>query len=1339
MRHRRLPHLALLILLGCGFAIGRPSVSARAAEPVAGDNERSRKLLDTYRKMLREDPNQAYAFRRLLEVSHTVGGVGGLIDVYKGELDAKPRDYSGWVVLGHLYRTSDKVDEALAAYAKATEIKPKKAGPHLAAAELHRRGEAWDKALVSFDAALELVRDRDLKQDTLKLAAETALQSKDIERAQAYFDKLVSSDPRNAFLRMEIASSLARLGFEEQSLEAWQEVRKRTRGELKHQVIVLKEIAELQERLDKLDEAEATWREGLERTPAKHWARSTFLEGLIGIHRQRDTLRQLIAEFEPQARRSYEMLVTVARLHEELAEDDKALALYRDAVAKRGSDTSVRLRLIALLERIGKPEEVIAAYRALIKVTPGEVRHELRLAELYFHRGRSKQGFELLGALGRRYRDDPGVHQAIIDLTMRYGDDKARRRIEGSFKTLMRLEPEEEAHVISLGEYYWTEGKRPKALTTWKRLLSMGRSKAEGWFMLAQTLSDHGLRADAAQAFEKAIELEPDNERYAKAYALMLEKQEQFTLALEQWRRVLEGKSDKPRRGLMREARRHVINLWQRDGSLDAQVARLAKRFAADPPDLTAGQLLSEAYLRLPGGIAKAEQVLERLRSFDPDNVEALLGLETVYTRQNKLREAIGVLEALAAGSTRSAPDYLHRAADLALSVGDEKLALKYMRKVVEISPADPLAHTRVGDLYRRMGNTAQAAEAWRQALVLDPRNTRVQFSLASLYRDLGNLIREEQALAAVVREARDPSDVLRAGRRLLQVAVTTGRLESVEEVLRPLARSRQNRAAYQRLLVDLYLLICQHHLYEEPERSKLADKLSAVGTRALKPLLDALLDSDVAVRARALDVLRLSRPPGAAPALARLTQQTEGLVQFQSAIALGHVGTSSAVGALSNLLSSPTRENRQVAVWALGLVDSEEATRALIALLGRRGDSRTRALAALALGRHPRPEARETLERVATESGDVGVAALWALGRLRDPASKAVLQRRVKTNASATSAMAAWGLSRMGDAPSRQMLADQLWKPGAQSSDALLALLGRVTDASAAAYDAMVDYSKGALDVGLGPIKAASRPAPPEADEAALAAIEPLVKARVDAIFSRGDRTEVLHFLSGISQRKARLELGPHASGPAGHALLTRLTAPHKPALLRFAAGELGGEVQIHALAVLARIPLDEAQGRRAKELSVGLLDASSARLRRAAAELLSVAVGPEDQTALEALRAAVADPRFAEEILFRVELARLAGRLRGPGVTEVLEVLMRDRHATVRREAALAASGRLEGALVPLVIDLAEDSVADVALAAVEALMRSPDPRAKAALERLSKSAGPQIRRAIRRGGSS
>jgi tetratricopeptide (TPR) repeat protein/HEAT repeat protein len=1341
-----------------------PSAPAVYAADPAQNLERDKRLIETYRSMLADDPTQEYAYRRLLETAHVVGGVSGLVQLYKAEVEKNPKSYAAWLVLGNLQRTADDVAGARAAYDKAAALQPGSGDPHLLVAAMHRDKREFAEAFAAYDKGIALIKDRAAKQEALRAAGEAAVEAKDGPKAEAYFDKMAETEPGNLFLRMQAAGALARLEKPDLALAKWLEIEAKAGGNLQHLIIVWKEIAELQTQLGRFADAEATWRKALERLPSTHYERRTFLDGLVSVHRRDDRLRELIIELAPKAERDVELTLVVARLHEELAEDEEALRYYREAQKRKPSDEEPRMAALGILERIGRPDEVLQAWADLVKAFPREPRHELKLAELYFQHNKPKDAAELLRRISRNYPNDPGVHTQVVDQWLRYGDRAARAEVENEYKILQRLEPNEPAHVMSLGEFYWSNKDTARAESTWARLIKMGKRPGEGHLMLGETYADHD-KHDAAQAqFELAIAADASNLRFRRALALLHEKRGQVPQALAEWTRIAESAGADRTNPMTREAREHIIQLWEKSSRLDSEIDELTQKFAATPPDLAAGKFLAVALLRL-GRVDEAKAALERLDQLAPEDIETLAGLEQVYTRQSEPKKAIGVLERLAKANPRAAVEYLHRAAELALSMGDAAAALKATKQVVELAPADANAHARVGELYVRMGLRSEAAEAWRQALTLEPRNFPVRFKLASLYRDMGNPGREEQVLGDIVREASDSVDILRAGRRLLQLSLATGRLAEVETLLRPLiepGRGGRGRGAQLRLVVDVYGHLAQALRFSDEPFEAREKKLRELGERALRPLLEALEDNDVATRSRAIECLELTHPAGATPALARLAGTPESMAQIEAISALGHIGTAGAVAALGRLAQGQLAQTRELALWALGFAPTVEATTIFREHLAKPDTTpRDRAViaAAIGLGRHP--NALQLALVLSTDrSQDVREIALWTLGRLRAPEAISDIAERLARPVSVREAqLAAWGLGQIDTPEARAALIAQLWSGAPMASDdAIWMALAHAPER--AARDAMVEAGYSSLPARDRGLLQPMRPAmylpeaPADAPRADFlrdlvgdgTAADGPIGTRIAAILTGPDATSKLVLADALVRQGKGRDDGLSLVPPQlGDARVVTSSVLERVADRLFAALEVEGDPRVRDawLEVLAHWQSPKVDRDRVRPMALSVLTASDATTSTAAVRgsllvLASDTLGPSwagrggitRDVLTTALAPYVASP--APEI--RAALARALAAVGDGPAQSLLVQLAQDPVPFVRISVALAIADRklvVEQGLVAELFDLVHDPLPDVSVAAVHALVAQNRPDL---VSRLASDPTPHIQRALR-----
>jgi tetratricopeptide (TPR) repeat protein/HEAT repeat protein len=1338
--------LLWICLLGL-LAIQNPHSYATPTSDPSSDLEANRRLASTYRAMLAEDPYQEYALRRLLEVSHAVGGLVGLIVTYEEQLKTAPDSLVKWVVLGHLHHASGHDAEAIAAYEQAIRCAPKRHENHLAVARLHRLARLWGKALASYDASLNLVSHRDRKQTLLKEMAEVALKAKDAERAENYFKTLLATAPKNIFLWMEKGAMLNRFAQHERSLSVWNEVRRMAKGQLKHLVVAWKQIAELQERLGQWEPAEATVREALTQLPAKHWSRPAFFDSLVGIYRRNDALHELASELEKQRKPSTETKMMLAQLYEELGKDENALDIYVSLSRRRPKDLEPRLRTVEILKRLGRLNAVLKAYRAIVKAEPDEPQYLMKLAELSFQQGLRGDAFKILSRLSKRFRHDPSVHQGIIDQTMRYGDPNDVHRIEREYNILIRIAPQESGHVISLGEFYWSQEKRLDAQDVWRKLKTYGNSAGEGHFILAEVLADHALTDEAEKHFREALSLEPNNWRFVRAYALWLEKRGKLVKAMRYWKHVLKGNESSSRGrytgrpSSASEARRRIVGLWEHTGQLDKEEGLLEKRFASQPPDLDAGHFLAEIYLQ-KRRLLKAERILERLRRLEPNRRTTLEGLEELYTRQNRLNEATDILLELARLNPRAAYEYYHRATDLALAMRNDLLALEYTQKVVSLNPADPSAHIRVGELFSRLGRQREATEALRQALALHPRNDKVRFRLAAFYRELGETTREEQLLQEIIRESANAADILQAGRRLLQTSPNIERLMAIESLLLPLVvHGGYRREAHLKLLIDVYMSSVKAFRWTITDEQTRISSLKELGDRALKPLVMGLMSKDVALRSRSLEIARWTLPSGLVPVLARILSESDSMAVVSAAIALGEIGSAAAVDSLERLVDHERPDEQQIAVWALGLAKNPAATQVLIQVV-EHGNPRLRFLATFALGFRGSKLALQTLHGLMGHvDARLRIAVVWAVAHIADPSSQSMLDSVTRTRTALEAELAVWGLGRIANPGSYRALSKHLWRadsipPGLLAS----ALLASHSDTDHGSFDniyrAMLDKDKGRIRADTSMLFGQSRPEQPTAQQRleGTRRLLPLLSERIGTIFATGRREHLNRFLTSLLGPKDLLQLLPLLSTREDDeevtGLVVALLAPHTSVLYAAGQGLLGATSQSLALTLLSHL-VDSGHGlpdeKALRRLALRAFDSPSLDVRLAALKVLArIEINNDDEAALRITEIFQSITRDDGRLgtLLKAHGAHALGTHGGPVIIEPLRVLLADPHTEVKRAAVLALKGQEDISLVGILEDLLDDHADDVAEAALEVLAGMSLPEAKEIVSRIKRS---------------
>ncbi|CAN5361970.1 hypothetical protein BH09MYX1_BH09MYX1_22400 [soil metagenome] len=389
----------------------------------------------------------------------------------------------------------------------------------------------------------------------------------------------------------------------------------------------------------------------------------------------------------------------------------------------------------------------------------------------------------------------------------------------------------------------------------------------------------------------------------------------------------------------------------------------LQQQFAGNPPDVEAGRTLAEAQLHLRR-LPDAETTLRKVIDLAPGDADTYLALERVLVQENKIQDAIVILEKLLGVDPKRARELYQRMAQYALQLYKDDDAIRYAAKAVELNPDDAEGHRRLGEMYRQRQDIDHAIQEFRAAIAKKERLSIVSFALADLLLSKSQSDEADRLYRRVIRGAPDEELVATAARRSMQINLGKGTLESLEQDLLPLAIGNPQRTIYRRLLVDIYgtltfALVQRVRHGEGKEADDARAALVRVGGRAVKPLLDALSADDPAQQRIAIDVLGYVQNKNAGAALFAFAIGTADLgLRVRAMIACGGLKDPALLPKYEAHLFPKTAGDDAIpadpvaiaAVWGVARVGDRRAL-PMLRILAKKGTPEARALAVLGIG----------------------------------------------------------------------------------------------------------------------------------------------------------------------------------------------------------------------------------------------------------------------------------------------------------------------------------------------------------------------------------------------------
>jgi tetratricopeptide (TPR) repeat protein/HEAT repeat protein len=958
-------------------------------------------LIERYTRIVLSQPGEALPLERLAQLSRARdGSLQGLIASF--ETRAKqpgPEAYASTVALAGLYKLAGRIDEAVAAYQATLVLKPGDAGSLLALARLFAERGDVVQARARYEDALKLQTAAADKEQTLRTLMTLALDSTDWDGAKGFHGQLVKLEPTNLFVRGELGRALYQRGEYSRAEEELVGVVAAATGDNRALAPALKELGEAQAKAHESAKALATLGKALATAGPESALRAEIYEIIAGIYRADQRLPVLARQLEAEHPTDTPRLAVLGGLYEETGDSPRAIETYRRALALNPRQIDLRLRLIHLLQANGDLDRAIAEYEALIRSTPNNPQFVFEACDALLQRGDRPRALRLVTELEAHVADDEEALSRVAEFYARVGESARSLQVLQHLAALSA--PGDGGHLVDLGDRYFQDGNTPLALQTWKRILVVVQPRAKALEAFGDVLLEHDMTAEAVAAYKEAADLDPKNLGYEKALASAYERIHSYREARALYEGILKKATNTSDQALARDCRARIVTLWSLERTLERQIPDLRHRFGAAPTDLNAGKLLAEALIHLRR-LPEAEVVLRQLIATWPGDSESYLALERVLVQEERISDALVVLEALTQLDPKRAREIYERMAQYALQIYRDDDAVKYAVRAVELNPDDAEGHRRLGELYRSKQDADHAIAEFRAAIAKNDRLFVVYFELADLLLARGQTEDADRLFRAVVRGSPDQELVVRAARLSMQIHLGKETLGALEDDLLPLAIGNPQRPLYRRLLVELYGnltfgLVQRVRHGSEAEAGEAREALARIGARAVKPLLDALADDDVSQQTTAIDVLPYVQNRHAAlPLFTFATGHADLELRARAMIACGLLADASLVGRYTELLFPVTAEGSggadlgdsvgAAAVWGLARMNSPQS----LSLLRRVafGDSppSLRALAILGLGAN-RDGASLTpligLETARDGSSVVRSAAIYALGDL--------------------------------------------------------------------------------------------------------------------------------------------------------------------------------------------------------------------------------------------------------------------------------------------------------------------------------------------------------------------
>jgi tetratricopeptide (TPR) repeat protein len=375
------------------------------------------------------------------------------------------------------------------------------------------------------------------------------------EEAVRYLTAAVALRPDNASLLVRLGSALAARGELDEAVACLrQAIRLDPASAAAHNELGLVCL-----RRKQFDEAIAAFRAAISLNPMLPGPRVNLGEALLARGQTDEAIACLreALRIDPQGDvRPLLHLADVLRLQ---GKPDEAEKMLRDAIRLQPDNADGHRRLGDLLREQGKLDEATAAYRQAIRLQPDNYQAMFGLGGVLLAQKRLPEAEATFREVIRLKPDFAPAHRNLGVVLSVQGK---LPESEAAFRQAIHLQPDSpEAH-LDLARVLVEVGKLAEALAALDRVVALRQRQVEEEpanvgrrHGLAAALNERGIVLvrlgripEGNASFRRAIDLEPDEERYHANLALALRMQGDLTGARAELRKAVELTKDKERR-----------------------------------------------------------------------------------------------------------------------------------------------------------------------------------------------------------------------------------------------------------------------------------------------------------------------------------------------------------------------------------------------------------------------------------------------------------------------------------------------------------------------------------------------------------------------------------------------------------------------------------------------------------------------------------------------------------------------------------------------------------------------------------------------------------------------
>jgi len=425
----------------------------------------------------------------------------------------------------------------------------------------------------------------------------------------------------------------------------------------------------------------------------------------------------------PDAERSAKLYSALGYTYEQQKQYKNAIAAYRHAIELDRDNLDAIRGLAQNLMNDGQSDAALEQYKIIADANPDDAQTYVHMAEIYRKDGRFDQALDSLKKAESMVQDSieiPYQIAAVYQAQGRY-DDAAQTlkalldKTEKPDTNYSQSERNNRAVFLErLGSVYRDTGNNQLALDTFRKMLTLGDENAvRGYQQIIDTYRESKQWSQATAAAKEAVEKLPNDRGLKMVLASQLADSGQPEVGLQQVKSLLTGKPE-DREVYIALAQMHSrLKRW----SEAEEAISKADQLSTKPDDKQYTNFVKGSIYERQKKYDQAETQFKQILAADPQNAMTLNYFGYMLAdRGVRLDEALGYIKKAVELEPANGA-YLDSLGWAYFKLGKYDLAEENLNKAIQHTPNDPTVQDHLGDVYQKTGRLRLAAAHWERAL----------------------------------------------------------------------------------------------------------------------------------------------------------------------------------------------------------------------------------------------------------------------------------------------------------------------------------------------------------------------------------------------------------------------------------------------------------------------------------------------------------------------------------------------------------------------------------------------------------------------------------------------